>query len=119
MKEEGTLWLVFQNVESLPKRRHGDKNRRLHEFCSEREVDVLGIVETNRCWHKLDPQDRLPDRFRGWWESLHTSVAYNRVNKDAGQFQWGGTALLSFDWAAHRVCESGRDPSDLGRWTWT
>ena len=62
-KEEGTLRLVFQNVELLPKGRHGNKNHQLYEFCSEQKVDIFGMVETNWHWHRINPQDHLPDRF--------------------------------------------------------
>ena len=53
-------------------------------------MEVVGLAETNRCWHRLDPADRIPERFRGWWEALHSSVAYNRMDPYAHQFQWGG-----------------------------
>ena len=62
-KEEETLQLVFQNVESLPKGRHGDKNHPLYKFCLEWKVDILGMAEINRQWHMIDPQDHLLDRF--------------------------------------------------------
>ena len=100
-KEEGMLRIVFQNVESLPKGRHRDKNWWLFNFCTEWKVDILGMVEINWRWHRIDPPDHLPERFRGWWEMLHTSIAYNRSDNGASQFQWGGMALLLVDSAAH------------------
>ena len=100
-KEEGMLRIVFQNVESLPKGRHRDKNRWLFDFCSEWKVDIIGLAEINWWWHRIDPLDHLPDRFWGWWELLHTLVAYNWSDNKAGHFQWGGMALLSVDRAAH------------------
>ena len=86
-KEEGMLRIVFQNVESLPKGRHGDKNRRLFDFCLEWKVDILGMAEINWQWHRIDLPDHLLDRFRGWWEMLHTSVAYNQADNEASHFQ--------------------------------
>ena len=99
--EEGNLRLVFQNVELLPKGQNSDKNHWLFDFCLEWKVDIFGMAKVNRRWHRVNPQDHFQDRFRGWWESLHTSVSYNRHNHGAGHFQWGGTALLSVDRVAH------------------
>ena len=107
------------NVDTLPWWRGGGKNRELAAFCASHKVEVMGLAETNRCWHLLDPADRIPERFRGWWESQHATVAYNTCDPHANQFQRGGVALLSINQAAHRVCGAGRDPSGLGRWAWT
>ena len=34
------------------------------------------------------------------------------------KFQHGGTAVATFDQAAHRVSSTGGDTSGLGRWSW-
>ena len=93
--------MAFQNVESLPKGQNSDKNRRLFDFCLEWKVNIFGMAEVNRQWHRVDLQDRFQDRFRGWWESLHTSVGYNCHDNGARHFQWGGTALLLVNRVVH------------------
>jgi hypothetical protein len=68
------------------------------------------------------------ERVCNTWDKTQVSLTYNRTcparasQRIKGQSafqQYGGVALLSTTQAAHRASGSGRDPSGLGRWTWT
>jgi hypothetical protein len=84
------------------------------------QADIVGFVEMGLRWHKIPTRDRLWERTRDWFESLKVTAAYNRHdNNNITAQQWGGTSLWSINNAAHRAIESGSDPYDLGRWSWT
>jgi len=69
----------------------------------------MGLYKTNTDWRLLDEKHRLYSRTKGWWESLHISQAYNCTMAPIQWQQWGGTALFSLNWAAHRVVERSID----------
>ena len=48
-KGDHTLRVAFQNINSLPRFRSGYKNRRIFDFSSKYHLDIIGLVETNRC----------------------------------------------------------------------
>jgi hypothetical protein len=86
------------------------------------------MAETNLRWSTLPAESRFYERIRNAWDKSHSCLAYNRTqpcrprHKTKGQSsfqQYGGVALLSTTQAAHRVLNSGRDPTGLGRWSWT
>jgi hypothetical protein len=119
-KEEHHLRLIFQNINRFPTYRSHPKNDSLREFMKGTQADIVGLVEMGLKWHKLPTRDRLWERTRGWFESLKITAAYNRHDSDDLSIQqWGGTSLWSINNAAHRAIDSGSDPYDLGRWSWT
>jgi hypothetical protein len=75
-KPENTLRICLQNVGGLPHTSSQIKNSQVISFVNAAEVDILALTETNVCWRHLPIHDRLPERTRGWWESLHLSIAY-------------------------------------------
>lgn len=76
------------------------------------------MTETNLNWSRIPFQHRLSERTRGWWESTHIVTAHNVVEDDPDPTQFGGVAMLTRNQFAHRVANSGVDPSGLGRWCW-
>jgi hypothetical protein len=56
---------------------------------------------------------------RGWWESSHSSIGYNRKDSSTVPFQPGGCTVISVGQTSHRVIGQGSDTTGLGRWTWT
>jgi exonuclease III len=91
----------------------------LKTFTSNKMVDILAIQELNVCWTKVAHRNKIWDRFRGWKESSHLSVAFNTEDTDAKVSQTGGTALISINKISHIWDSSGVDKSKLGRWAWT
>jgi hypothetical protein len=104
----------------LPMTTDNPKNKIIYNTITNKQINIIGLAETNRCWHKLKEKDRWKNRTRGWWESSHCVFGYNMKDGDiASAFQPGGTTLISINNSSHRVISSGRDSSGLGRWTWT
>ena len=122
-KRPHTLRLALANVDSLPMHKNDEKNDSIARFCVDNELDFLGMTEPNKCWHLLPTDDRIHERFYGYWENMHASIAYNKNNPHAAPHQVGGAVGLSFNQAAHRIDSTsggrGQDPTGLGRWTWT
>jgi hypothetical protein len=96
------------------------KNCALQVFVSRHRFDAFGLAECNLFWKKMAISDRLPERTRGWWESIHLSTASYEKYPAPTASQYGGVSLWSLNKAAHRVASSGQqDLSGLGRWAWT
>jgi hypothetical protein len=73
------------------------------------------MVELNKCWHLLKESDKWKDQTRGWWESSHSNLGYNRNdNSLSSSFQPGGTAVISVGSMCHWAIASGRDTTGFG-----
>ena len=118
-KPPNTLRVVVQNISGFPLHGSHVKNRQIMGFINSNTVDICAMSELNVCWHLLPLHERLHERTLGWWETLHISHGYNRVTNSSSGYQKGGVAIFSINTAAHRVIQSGQDPSGLGRWVWT
>jgi hypothetical protein len=128
LKLDDTLRVGFQNFGGFPEFASHFKNASFRQFILQHDFDIFGLAETNLKWCILPAASQFYERIRNTWPKTHTSLAYNRTvpsrdsRKLKGQSefrQYGGVALLSTTQAAHRVSGSGRDPTGLGRWTWT
>jgi hypothetical protein len=120
IKQDQTIRIGFININGLPMTTDNPKNKIIYNSITNKQINIIGLAETNRCWHKLKEKDKWKNRTRGWWESSHSTFGYNTRDGDiATTFQPGGTALISINNTCHRVITSGKDPSGLGRWTWT
>jgi hypothetical protein len=100
----------------------------LGSFVLKNEFDIFGLAETNVNWSRLNASAQFHERTLHTWAKTHASLAYNRtvpsrspssLRSLSAFHQYGGVALLSTTQAAHQVSKSGRDPTGLGRWTWT
>ena len=128
MKLDDTLRLGFQNFSGFPESPSHPKNDQFRSFISKHDFDVFGMAETNAKWSVLPASAQFHERTRNTWDKTHSALAYNRTTPTRAPallkghllfHQYGGVALLSTTQAAHRVSGSGRDPTGLGRWTWT
>jgi hypothetical protein len=90
----------------------------LRKFIAEKELDVLGVNETNNYWKSLPADQRLHERTRGWFGKIHVNYSYYEEFKESGVYQAGGTAIFSINQAADRVMGAGKD-INLGQWSWT
>ena len=66
----------------------------------------------------MKDKDRWQRRTFGWWETSKTTIGYNIKDSANTTFQPGGTMILSIDKPVHRIIETGRDETGLGRWVW-
>ncbi len=114
-KTRNTLRIGFININGIPSSAHHPKNKELLNSINSTKLSIIGLAETNRCWHKMRIQDKWQERTRGWWETQRTALSYNtKDNELATEFQPGGTALISINKAAHRILETGNDSAKLG-----
>jgi hypothetical protein len=117
---ENTLRIGFININGVPSSAGDPKNKMIFNSIKSKQISILGMAELNKCWYLVPDRDKWKERTRGWWESAHHNLGYNRKDNElATIFQPGGTAVLSIDGSSHRVIQSGQDPKGLGRWTWT
>ena len=120
LRKDKILRIGQININGITETKDSEKDTRIRQAINEYGFQIVGIQETNRCWHLLDEEDRWYNRIKGWWETSHSSVAYNTKDGElATAFQPGGSIVLSINAAAHRVMEMGRDCTGLGRWSWT
>ena len=79
----------------------------------------MGIAECNTYWPKINEKERLYDKTRGWFESIHVNTAYNNTEpKISRRFQPGGVVSLTTDRMCHKILDKGHDSMKLGRWSW-
>ncbi len=117
-KEDDELRIAFININGIPATNDEPKNHRLFEAITESQIDIIGMTEINKCWHRVDEEHKWHNRTRGWWESSNSTIGYNTKDSASGVFQPGGTLITSINKPAHRIIETGKDPTGLGRWTW-
>lgn len=117
-KNEDELRIAFININGIPATNDDSKNIRLFEAIAESQIDIIGMTEINRCWHNVEEEHKWRNRTRGWWESSNNTIGYNTKDCASGAFQPGGTLLTSIDKPAHRIIDTGLDPTGLGRWVW-
>ena len=122
-KKEGNLRIGFQNFSGFSNKNHDPVDQSLRKWVTEQEFDVFGISETNLFWPNVKKELQMGERISGWWNPLTTrvSIAYNKQDKEFGHYrtrQYGGVAQISLGNAALKFQGSGRDPRELGRWTW-
>jgi len=118
-KEEGVIRIASQNVNCIgiaaevnPKQDYA-KN-----WIIQNEVDIVGWQETGVAFHLLPRRKRLSERMRDIrWNKFRISASNNK-HENVEISQYGGTAVMAFDEAAHRVHSTGSDSTGLGRWSW-
>lgn len=86
----------------------------------EKGVAVMGMQETNVCWHEVHNTNKNWDQFRGWREirGQQLTVAYNSSDKLSKNSQYGGTSLNNLNTLTNRYLESGVGETKLVRWAW-
>lgn len=120
LRQERILRIAQININGIPESKDEEKNVQLRQAINDYDLQIVGLSETNRCWHLLEEDNQWRNRTKGWWETSHSSIAYNVQDGELStSFQPGGTTVLSINEAAHRVMEIGRDDLGLGRWSWT
>jgi hypothetical protein len=118
-----------ENFGGFPELSSHSKNDAYRSFITYFDFDIFWVSETDLNWGALSTESQFQERIRNTWEKTHSSLAYNctapssrsrQKTKGQSQFiQYSDVALLTTTQAAHRVSGSGRDPTGLGRWTWT
>lgn len=118
IKYNDNLRISFVNANGVPQLPSHEKNDAIFQFFHRHSIDILGMTEVNRNWRHLPESHNWHNRTRTWWESSKSSISYNTNDSSSTAFQPGGTITQAINKAAHRVIETGRDKSNLGRWSW-
>ena len=85
--------------------------------------DALAIQEHGINFRNAGVKGQWKSRI-GWNVHLNgrntkTTAAYNENDRTSSIQQWGGTAIIAQGDTAKWAAGAGRDPSGLGRWSWT
>ncbi len=118
-KAEGTVRLLYKNVNGFCNRLSGNKKvNRDREIHDDLEVDIAAY-----CEHKLNMKHKknsngFSQLFKGGEAAVQSIVAHN-VHENIGRVQQGGTSLLLFGHLTEQLDhnESGKDDTGLGCWT--
>jgi hypothetical protein len=106
-RPESVLRIVQQNVGNLPSNANASKSR------------VFTSQEIGLCLRKLPDEDQWCERVFGRLESSSASFADNSTElATTSVHQPGGVGVISTDDVTHQVILRGRDPTELGRWSW-
>ncbi len=117
-KLSDTVQIFLQNFGGWPKSTKNQKNDNIHQFVNSVEMDIFQTTENNLAWHKLPSNNRLHERTRGWWESLHVSMVHNTTDKNTGTYQPGGVRVFCINHATHQIKMAGPDQNSRPRPIW-
>ncbi len=118
-KAEGTIRLIYQNINGLCNRMIKNKNLdRARAIHYNLEVNIVAS-----CKHQLNMRHRLNGNgfnqlFKRGEATIH-SIAVHNIHKNFRKNQQGGTSLMLFGPITEQLDfeRSGKDNTGLGRWT--
>ena len=102
-KRKNTLRIGFLNINGIPTKNDHPKNISLYEAIKSHEMDVIGLAETNKCWHTLDTRDSWKSRTTGWWQASKATFAYITTDCHSKKFQPGGTLQITNGRTTNRI----------------
>lgn len=118
VKEDGIIRIVSKQIGRLGITASNSKERELKNWIIEKEIDYIGLHETNVFWKKYRDKSQFRERMLHHnWEFVRTLTAFNKHEFTALD-QFGGTAVVTTNVVASRVCSTGADETGLGRWAW-
>ena len=120
--------LLFHNISSLPEHanpnhQRNDEDNKNHTFCKEikdTEADICCFNEHGLNLDKIPAEDQWHERSLYQLPQHKAFFAYNTSDPYDMQepTQWGGTGIIAMKEIIPRLETSGKDPTNLGRWTW-
>ena len=75
-------------------------------------------MEVGVPWHKRKRKNQLPKLMKDNAWSAQRTVSANNKHECTGKRQFGGTAIMTFDYITSTISALGYDPTGLGRWSW-
>ena len=78
-KREGVIRIGFLNINGLPMRKGTAKYDSLQANIKASELDILGLAETNRRWHSMNPENTYKEVSKEWWKDSK-SVKFVKIN---------------------------------------
>ena len=118
-KDDGSIRIVSQNINCIGVNQFcNQKEERAKDWLIQNNVDITGWQELGVAFHMLPSAKRLSNRMQDIrWNKIRVSSSNNK-HESTNTFQYGGTSVMAFDEAAHRIKSTGADLTGLGRWTW-
>ena len=117
-KNDNIIRIVSKQIGGLGIKAGNSKERELKEWIVDNDIDCLGLQETNVFWKKCNDKSQFRERMRHHkWDFVRTSTAFNK-HEFTSLNQFGGTAIVTTNVVASRVCCTGADETGLGRWAW-
>ena len=117
-KAHKKIRVSFVNVNGIGSFAKHEKSEGIRRHMVEKEVDIMGLAETNVNWKKVRNKDTLWDRTKEWVPDRRIGVSYNLHQRVQSKAQPGGTATIAVNDMAQRYKGSGYDESGVGRWSW-
>jgi hypothetical protein len=118
-RPESVLRIVQQNVGNLPANAKASKSRQFIDFIRRSQASVFTSQEIDLCLRKLPDKDQWCGRVFDRLASSSASFAYNSTElAHTSVHQTGGVGVIATDDVTDRVIQRGRDPTELGRWSW-
>ena len=117
-KEDGVQRFLFSNVNGMCMWK--TKNRKtacIAELVANYNVDVAGIVECGINWGYFKASQTLASLFK-LEQEVWSVQAWNSTEEVHKNSQHGGTGMLVFGETIQSAKKHGKDPRNLGRWTW-
>jgi hypothetical protein len=118
-KPANTVRLALHNVQLLPPNARHYKSRQLIQHISQAELDVLLMNEVGLNWRALPAGNQWVERTTGKLNGSKAVFAHNTTElQTTDTIQYGGVGIVATQEIANRIISTGRDPTNLGRWTW-
>jgi len=81
-KKRNTVRVYLQNIGGLPTDDEDDvKYTHMRHFITFNKIDIIALPESSTHWGEVQYEQRLPERTKGWWESVQWSTAYNKLEE--------------------------------------
>ena len=114
-KKENMVRFYFENFNGIRSHVKGvDKGKYFSGLLNKLEIDCFGAAETNLHW---DMVRTTPKKVLYLPNETKNVYAYN-TNENNTKKQQGGTCVTIMERYGQYVKEIGKDPSNLGRWSW-
>ena len=75
-KKQGVLRIGFININSLSKHKATAKYDSIRSSLAAGEIDIIGLAETNKCWHLMESENTWKEVSKTWWKDSHSSISY-------------------------------------------
>jgi len=114
----GWLRILLLNINGFPLAKDSSKHTRLQNMLRQHSVDIALLTEINVCW-RLARADSQMRWVRDWFDGFHESTADNVTFPATKTHLHGGVSVWTMNETSHWAHRRGRDPTGLGRWSWT
>ena len=82
-------------INTLSTYNNNEKIKILKDLIIKHEVDIIGVSETNKYWHKVPFTNRPYQHIQKWFENVYTKIAFNYADTPEKIYQSGGEIQIS------------------------